>query len=88
MFIVATEYIMTNSKGRMNIQSYVQDMQQVLPWLADHLRAKFSACSGSNTISGPNAAAMNTEPVVMIYTSHARIIHFAEKRITVSKWSC
>lgn len=37
MFIVATEYIMTNSKGRMNIQSYVQDMQQVLPWLADHL---------------------------------------------------
>lgn len=37
MFIVATEYLMTNTKGRMNIQSYVQDMQQVLPWLADHL---------------------------------------------------
>lgn len=43
------------------------------------LRTQFIACSGSNTISGPNATAITVESIVIIYTSHAKIIHFSEK---------
>lgn len=59
-----------------------------LNWACRPCKAEFSAHFGNNIISHPNRATMTVESIVTIYTLHAKIIHFNEKRITVSKWHC